>query len=190
MRRTVLLSIAASLLLFLSCQKEDPVLSIDVTSADFLSEGGSKTVGVTANYKWTAMASDPWIHVSPESGDKGTTSVTVRIDANEKSTTRKGSVSFKMEEVSRSFMVTQAAKFGQQLLIRHSLPSFTVPFISGSGMSALVKWGDGKEDIYNAALKHDYVSAGTYTIEITSAGANSFNIESVAGITDIDFLNF
>ena len=166
------------------------MLSIDVTSAEILSEGGSKTVNVTANYTWTARASDPWIHVSPETGDKGTRSVTVTVDANDKSTTRKGSVSFSMEGASRSYMVTQAARFGQQLVIKHTLSSFTAPFISGSGMSALVKWGDGKEDIYNAALKHDYGSAGSYYIEISSAGANSFNIESVAGITEIDFLNF
>lgn len=173
-----------------SCQTEDPSIEFDVTSLDMKSAGGSQTVSITTNYDWTATSSDPWLQVSPSSGKKGAASLTIRADVNDRSTARKGSVTITCRDLTRSVTVTQQPDLPQSLLIKHGNDSFKVPVFTGSSVSGTVLWGDGAEETYRSGLSHKYASAGSYTMEIKSAGAISFKVESVAGVTEIDFQKF
>lgn len=189
--RILALCLAVVVLPFLvSCEKEDPSITFDMTSLEVMASGGSQTVSLTTNYDWTATASDPWIQVSPASGSKGTTSLTIRVDASDKSTSRKGSVNVTCRDLVRGVNINQMPSLSQTLIIKHTKASFQVPSFTGSSYSGLVKWGDGLEEKYSSTLTHTYTSAGSHTVEINVAGAYSFKLESVTGVTEIDFLQF
>ncbi|MBR0223554.1 MAG: BACON domain-containing protein [Bacteroidales bacterium] len=176
--------------LLVSCEKEEPLITFDMTSIDMKDAGGSQNVSLTTNYNWTATTSDPWIQVSPASGKKGTSTLTIRVEASDRSTSRKGTVTITCRELIRGVGITQMPHLGQSLVFKHSASRFSVPSLTGSSVAATVKWGDGSEENYSSSLWHDYSAAGTHTVEINAAGAYSFKLESVAGVTEIDFSNF
>ena len=187
----LVLCLAAFLLPFLaSCEKEDPSVTFDNSSVEIMATGGSQKVSLTTNYDWTASASDPWIRVSPASGTKGTSFLTIQVEANDKTSSRKGSVSITCRDLVRSVSINQMPSLSQSLVIKHGNASFQVPSFTGSTYTAMVKWGDGVEEKYSNSLTHSYSSAGSHTVEINAAGAYSFKLESIAGVTEIDFLNF
>ncbi|MBQ6299448.1 MAG: BACON domain-containing protein [Bacteroidales bacterium] len=187
--RILILSLAA-VLGMMACEREDPSVDFDNTKVEFPSQGGTKSVSVTTNYSWTATASDPWLSVSPASGDKGNANITVTAQANDRSTSRKGSVTITCRDLTRSITVTQLPSFDQVLVIKHTLGDFVLPSFTGSSMAGQVNWGDGAEETYSSGLKHSYTTAGSHTVEIKTAGAFSFKLESVAGVTELDFGNF
>ena len=174
----------------LSCDREEPSVDFSVASLTLKAAGGSETVSLTTNYPWTATASDPWIQVSPTSGKKGTTSLSIRVDANDKSTVRKGSVTINCHDLTRSVSITQQPDLPQQLIIKHGNGSFTAPVFTGSSVTGTVKWGDGAEDAWRKGLSHTYSSPGTYMVETFTAGAISFKVESLTGVAEIDFQKF
>ena len=187
--RILIFSLVAVLGL-MACEREDPSVNFDNTKVEFPSQGGSQTVSVTTNYAWTATTSDPWLSVSPSSGDKGSATITVKAQANDRTTARKGSVTITCRDLTRSITVSQLPALDQSLVIKHTLGSFVLPTFTGSSMVGQVNWGDGAEETYSNGLKHDYASAGSHTVEIKTAGAYSFKLESVAGVTELDFGNF
>ena len=172
-----------------ACQKEDPELTLSTGQVSISAEGGSSSVTVSCNYKWTATA-DPWITISPASGDKGTSTVTMKIAANTGSSIRKGSVTFNCEGLTRAVTITQAQPLNQRLAITHNLPTFVVPTINGNGLSGKVDFGEGEKQNYAAGLKWNYSSTGTHKVVIELAGGTSFAMESVAGVSAIDMSAF
>lgn len=193
MRRNQIIQfcLAAFLLpLFLACQREDPEVTFNVATVDMPYSGGSQTVSLTTNYDWTATTSDPWLQVSPSSGKKGVASLTLRAEANDKSTTRKATVTVTCRDLIRSVTVTQMPSLSQTLVIKHANASFQAPSFTGSSLSAIVKWGDGTEEKYSSSLTHSYSTTGSHMVEINLAGAYSFTLASVAGVSEIDFLAF
>ena len=181
--------ICIGLLALASCQKEDPELSLSTGQASLPAEGGSVSVTVTTNYKWTATA-DPWITLSPSSGDKGSTTVTLKVAANTGSSIRKGNATFSCEGLTRAVTVTQAQPLNQRLTITHSNARFVVPTINGNGLSGRVDFGEGEKQNYAVGLKWDYAAAGTHQVVIELAGGTSFAMESVAGVSAIDMSGF
>lgn len=59
---------------------------------EFGKDGGSKTVSITAESKWESKTSDTWITVSPSSGEAGTHSINITVDANNSVSVRTGYV--------------------------------------------------------------------------------------------------
>ena len=173
-----------------SCDREDPSAEFNVASLEMPGEGGSQTVSLTCNYDWTAKTSDPWLQVSPTSGKKGTVTLTIKAEASDKPTLRRGSVTVTLKDYSRSISVSQLPNLDQTLRILHTNNSFTVPSMTGSSLAGKVNWGDGAEETYKVGLKHDYSSAGNHALVIKTAGAYSFKLESIAGVTEIDLQSF
>ncbi len=188
----LLIFAAAASLLFLltACEKEDPSVTFDKSTLEMTDKGGTESVSMTANYDWTANTSDPWIQVSPTSGKKGTTTLTIRVDASDRSSARKGTVTISCRELTRGVAVNQLPHLSQSLRIKHTGNAFNIPVLSGSSLSAVVKWGDGSEEKYDKSLKHTYAAGGSHTIELQAAGALSFKLESVAGVSEIEFTQF
>lgn len=176
-------------LTFASCQREDPEMTLSTGQITMLAEGGSASVTVTTNYKWTATA-DPWITIRPSSGDKGSTTVSVTIAANTGSSIRKGAINFVCQDLTRSVSVTQAQPLNQRLTITHNLSTFVVPTLTGNGLTGRVDFGEGEKQNYAAGLKWNYSAAGTHKVVIESAGGTSFAMESVAGVSAIDMSAF
>lgn len=172
-----------------ACQQEDPELSLSTGQASLKAEGGSVSVTVSSNMNWTATG-DPWITISPSSGNKGTSTVNMTVGANTGSSIRKGGVTFTCGSLTRSVTITQAQPLNQRLAITHSLSTFVVPTLNGNGLSAVVDFGEGEKQNYAAGLKWNYQSSGTHKVVIESAGSTAFSMESIAGISAIDLSGF
>ena len=176
--------------LFASCEREEPSLNLNASDFAVLAKGGSQTVSFECNYNWTATASDPWISVSPASGNKGANSITIQVSENTGSSARNGSVTIDCSGLTRTVRVSQAQPFSQNISIVFTGSSLNAPKISGNGLNAEIDWGDGSIETYSATLKHSYSSSGSHTVTIKLAGGTAFEISNVTGISELDFQNF
>ena len=177
---------ALLLVLLVACQPEEPSLEVmGSTSFDLESEGGSCSVSLTTNYAWDAQASDPWIHVSPTSGEKGSATLTILADANDTGKARSGAVTVNCQTLRQTIKISQKANLAQSLLIRHDNSSFSIPVLTGSGIQGKVNWGDGAEESYASSLQHTYSSAGSHLVTLQFNGATGFELKSIAGVSEI-----
>lgn len=81
----------AAVALVASCRPA-PSISVNPSSIDVPSAGGSFDVTVTSNCDWTAAGAESWIKVSQTAGAKGTTTLTVKVSNNNLPDNRTGSV--------------------------------------------------------------------------------------------------
>ena len=191
MKKSLILAFAALLLVGLTaCHREDPELDLTAAEYVFKSEGGSTSISFQCNYKWKATSSSPWIHISPESGDKGSNTLTITVDANTGTSSRTGSVNVVCEDLMRGVRVTQAQPFSQSLSLVFSGTELEAPLLAGNSLNAEIDWGDGVKETYAKDLKHTYASGGNHTVTLKIAGAGSFELGTVAGISEIDLSAF
>lgn len=105
-----------------TCAREEPSVVFDTTTFDVPNTGGSFKVELTVNYDWTAVASDPWIQVTPSSGRKGSSTLSIRVEANDRSTSRKGSVNISCRDLIRGVSISQMPHLPQSLVAHPSSP--------------------------------------------------------------------
>lgn len=168
----------------------DPSLQVNPSSVAAGPEGATQTISLTANYDWTAKASESWIQVSPASGSNGSASLTISIQPNTTGQARKGSVTVSCRSLTRTVSVSQAANLTQALVIKHTNASFRVPSFTGSGLTGKVQWGDGAEETYSSSLVHNYASGGSHTVTIQLNGGTGFDLGIITGVTEIDITDF
>ena len=88
-------ALALAGLLSAACTKEEPV-EFGIDSGDIVigADGGTKKVKVDVAGKWSVDVADPWILVSPASGN-GSTVCDVRIDSSIQNSVREATIRFK-----------------------------------------------------------------------------------------------
>lgn len=122
-------------------------ISVSETSLSFTAEGESKNVSVTSNFSWETIDKPSWITISPSSGTKGTTNLTVTASKSSSTTSRTGTITFgKSSSATTSISVSQAAT------------SSSVSY-SGSDKTFTVM-GNGR----TVTFKMIYVEGGTFTM--------------------------
>lgn len=176
--------------LLASCEQEEPSIALSIALIDAPCDGTQETATVTCNRAWTASASDPWITVTPSSGSKGETTLTIKVAANTGTTLRKGTVTVSCEGISRSVTVNQVQSLNQKLVIVHNRNLFVAPELRGNGLSAEIDWGDGATAAWRSGVEHSYSSTGNHTVSMKLAGATWFEITDVTGVSEIDLSSF
>lgn len=172
-------------------QQANPSIGYEgATTIEIDALGGSQTLSFSANYDWTAKASDAWIKVEPVSGNKGSFTLTVSAEVNNSGKDREGSVIVSCSTASTTIKVVQRANLNQSLSIMHENSSFRVPSFTGSGVIGKVSWGDGAEDTYSSSLVHSYAVSGSHTVTVKLCGGTGFDVASITGITSIDLSDF
>ena len=81
-------------------------LTLSESSLTFESEGGDRTLTLTANEAWSVTSADAWCTVSPSKGE-GDASLTVHVPAFEEKTFRKTTLTFTAQELTRTVEVLQ-----------------------------------------------------------------------------------
>ncbi|MBP5625529.1 MAG: BACON domain-containing protein [Bacteroidales bacterium] len=84
--------------------KKQPYLDVDKTSINLLSSGGSEQITVSANYPWTATASDSWISIKYTEGEN---LLKVTVGTNNNTESRRGTITIKSEGLTVSVPVAQ-----------------------------------------------------------------------------------
>lgn len=93
-------------------EEEEVFLNLPEASMShtFSSDGGVFSVDFTSSHAWTAeVASEAvsWLHVSPEQGEGGASTIQITADENTGDTPRTGTVTIRSGELSRTISVTQ-----------------------------------------------------------------------------------
>ncbi|MBE6281332.1 MAG: hypothetical protein E7095_04635 [Bacteroides sp.] len=93
---------------------EQPTITLDTSSSDFTTNGGSNTVSFTALADWTAEVinsrADAWCSVSPTSGKAGNAQITITTTANDTPDNRSASVILKAGTTQKTITVSQKQK--------------------------------------------------------------------------------
>lgn len=74
--------------------KSPQSFSVSSNKQVFSSEGGSKTLNIVSDVDWTIVEKPDFVTISPMSGGKGTTMITVSATANNSSSYLKGNIKF------------------------------------------------------------------------------------------------
>ena len=84
-------------------------LEISTSEMGFTNFGGTQTITFTASTAWTASTDASWLTISPESGEAGSATISVKADQNNESDSgsRSGNVTITAGSKKTSFKVTQ-----------------------------------------------------------------------------------
>lgn len=105
----------------------NPVMSLDVSTLEFASGSGSKSIKITSNTSWTVSSDQTWCSVSPTSGNNDG-SVTVKVEENSSTAERTATITVKSEAGDQAVKVTQSGVAAMLTLDAGSLE-----FAAGSG---------------------------------------------------------
>lgn len=110
MRNRLIAAFAALLFCLVSACAPEPMVSLSKSSYAGSSDAADFSLDVTTTYDWVASSSAGWVKVSPSSGVKGITPVTVKVDANNSFDDRTATVTFSSEGISSTLSISQSQK--------------------------------------------------------------------------------
>ena len=103
----------------MACKQDEPVeepkLDVDKTTVALQATAGEATFAVTTNQNWVATADADWVSMDPASGAASEKAVTVKVTADDNTTTeaRTATVTVKAGALTKTVAVTQAAGAGE-----------------------------------------------------------------------------
>ena len=119
-------SLLFTILLVVACSKSEidnggsqekpkqPEITLNATSADFSTDGGSDEITFTSSVAWTAEVvnsrADAWCSINPTSGEAGDAKITVTTKANDTPDDRTASIIIKAGTASKTIAVSQKQK--------------------------------------------------------------------------------
>ena len=124
-RKLILLSSLLSLMTLASCGDSTSDPSEDITpTISIVNLGGATTqttltlaasesqttLDIIGNTAWSVTVSDSWLTVTPLSGSKGRTTITISAPANDNTENRSATVTVTAEKVSQTLAVTQSGR--------------------------------------------------------------------------------
>lgn len=83
-------------------------LTVNPETLDIKAEGDTKNVEITSNGSWTATSDQTWCKTNVKSG-KGSSTLTITVDANSTSDARTASVIIKCSNIEKKVTIKQAA---------------------------------------------------------------------------------
>ena len=93
---------------------KQPEITLNATSADFSTNGGSDEITFTSSVAWTAEVvnsrADAWCSINPTSGEAGDAKITVTTKANDTPDDRTASIIIKAGSASKTINVSQKQK--------------------------------------------------------------------------------
>ena len=187
-----------------SCQKElpDAVKNIDVSQGEktpsptptpaselkvsepgqFGAKGGDQTMTVTATAAWTISksAESDWLTIKPESGNAGTSQVTLTVAENSTTGLRTATLTVKSGELTKSINVSQSA--ANPVI---SLDTSSLEFASGSGsksikITANTLWTVASDQAWCSVSPTSGSNDGSVTVKVEE---NTSTAERTATIT-------
>ena len=93
-------------------KEENPFITLKKSNIDFTNEGGSEAILIESNVTWTAKSSASWCTVTPSSGNKSTTSITLTAPSNEDYDNRSCTVTLEGEGLTKTITVNQGENLG------------------------------------------------------------------------------
>ena len=171
--------------------EEEEKVFLDLPEASmshtFSSDGGVFSVDFTSSHAWTAEVASgvvSWLHVSPEQGEGGASTIQITADENTRNTPRTGTVTIRSGELSRTISVTQQGRVLDlpEASMSHTFSSdggvFSVDFTSSHAWTAEVASGV----VSWLHVSPEQGEGGASTIQIT-ADENTGNTPRTGTVT-------
>ena len=137
-----------------------PMITVAPDALDFTASGGTQSLAVTSNAAWTAVGTEPWLTVSPATGN-GNGTLQVKATVNNGDVTRTASVIVRVGSIiERIIPVTQSVFQAAALTVSPA----SLAFASAGGVQSLAVTGNVA---WTAVCSDDWLTA------TPAAGANS-----------------
>lgn len=154
---------------------------------------GTLNLPVNTNVDFEVTTSEDWIRQTTSTRALEERTLRFTFDANTGDAPREAQIRLTADGVEQTIRVYQAGRDGESRLgIVHTKQTFTIPFFSGSStlLYGTVTWGDGSQEEYTEEASHTYQSGSTHTVTLEMAGADSFTLPDLVGITELDLSEF
>ena len=155
-------------------------------------EGGILDFTINTNVEFTVSFSADWIRQNPDTRALEEVLLSFIVDPNTNSEAREAVITFTSANVEQTVLVKQKPHLEEQTLgITYTGLSFTIPMLSGSHFAGTeIAWGDESTEPYKDEATHTYEQEGTYTVTIRSQGAETFTMQDLVGVSEIDLSGF
>ena len=155
-------------------------------------EGGTLEFAVNTNVDFAVETSADWIRQAPRSRALEEVLLSFIVDANTGTEDREATITLTADNVKQVIKVNQPVNQEPSFLrISFTGSAFTAPLMAGTFFTeATIAWGDGQSEAYKEKATHTYGNEGTYTVTIESKGANSFAMDDLTGVDEIDLSDF
>ena len=160
----------------------NPVMSLDVSTLEFASGSGSKSIKITSNTSWTVSSDQTWCSVSPTSGSNDG-SVTMKVEENSSTGERTATITVKSEAGDKTVKVTQSG-----VSPTLSLNIDNMEFAAGSGskiftISANTSWAVSSDKNWCSVSPTSGSNDGSVTVSVdentsTSSRTATITVES------------
>ena len=176
-------------------EKESPAVpAIELQGGNTLNmEAGGGTLNLVFNstFPWTATSDEDWCVLGMKSGEGGGITLPIEVRPNETFKSRSAFITLRSETLFCRVEVVQAEHGAVTLVVKHTLPKFTLPEFAGTEIQGSVQWGDGKQEDYKDGLSHDFEDhQKEHSTSIVVKGVEKVTLNSILGITEIDFSAF
>lgn len=117
--------------------------------------------------------------------------VSFHIDQNPTFEPREGTISLTHGAIKQEIKILQEGREQTSyVVITHTNQEYSVPILTGDGLSGVIQWGDDTSEEYRTTASHLYTGEAPHTVTIESLGAAYIRFDHVKGITRINLSEF
>ena len=169
--------------------------SIDVTQTEYtLSANDTKlTFDVATNVELKVSSSAKWIKYRYKTETRAMKTYTLNfgLEKNPTIESREALITIMGSDINHEVKVVQEARVdSSQVHILYAGFLFQTPHFDGDDVFGIVHWGDGKQDVYEEGLVHEYAEEQEYNLTIKLWGAEEIEIPTIQGVSEIDLSEF
>lgn len=180
----------STLPLITSCEDNVLVLNTLYNRVHIASEGGIIKSKVESSLQWKVSVNKDWLSVVKIDSSH----VAISVKQNTSYNMRSAMVDISSPSMKESIEVIQNGKGYSILRIHHNQDYFRGPIVEcnweDDNTTAYIEWGDNSVDYYSGNLEHSYLTNGEKEIQVIAVRPISFELESIKGVSMIDFSNF
>jgi hypothetical protein len=143
----------------------------------FDADGGTQTISINSDLPWTAKSQCTWIELSPESGNAGDATISIRVLPSYESTNRSGTIYFYIGETNKTY--ASVSQTGRYIKLGQETASLSGDENAEATVSldANVAWKVASSPDW-LTISPSQGSFGSSTIKLTATQNNSLNSRS------------
>lgn len=160
----------------------DDYMNLSESDLNFAMSASSKDVTVSSSAEWTATSDASWCTVSPATGSKGESTLTISVAENTVETVRTATVTVSMDGISKGIAISQAA-YSEQPSV--AAPTITSSTINLSAVNVVTATSTVDVDVAAPGKIEKFI----VTINMSDGNGGIFDLSSVGLANQFDLCN-
>ncbi len=176
--------------------KEEVILSQSQFTLDHKAQDFTVEVRSNVEHRMIMPTDANWL-TKKESRSYSSSTYVFHVEANTKQEIRTAEIKFeytakgKTETEVLTVLQKYEGGMSQNLIIVHNNKKFTTPTLFGEQLVAKILWGDSANfEDYKAGATHTYSDNSKHTVTIEAEGAESFNMNDIEGLEELNVTAF